>query len=142
MLSWRVIAIFISILLFTLTSEGLARSVFLNGTDISNLREQTLNQVTVRIDASGDIRIDAPHYQIQDQSRFHPIGKPLSSRASALQGTEQALPSTLPRHPEAPPVATKPSLPSEIDTTNMPEVDRPASIEAPTSFHDNTNVTP
>ncbi len=47
--------------------EAHARSVFLNGVDISAVRNQTFKKTTVHIDNKGNIRIDAPGYNVEVQ---------------------------------------------------------------------------
>ena len=42
-----------------------ARSVFLNGVDITSVRSQTFKDATVTIDSNGDIRISAPGYKVE-----------------------------------------------------------------------------
>jgi len=42
-----------------------ARAVYLNGVDISQVRNQKFRKATITIDANGDIRIDAPGYQVE-----------------------------------------------------------------------------
>ena len=43
----------------------LARQVFLNGVDISHLKNKTFEGATVHIDADGDIHLDAPGYEVK-----------------------------------------------------------------------------
>lgn len=47
--------------------------VYLNGVNIVGLRSQTLRGVTVRFDEHGNILIDAPHYDVQLDTSFHPL---------------------------------------------------------------------
>ena len=42
-----------------------ARSVYLNGVDISEVRSQTFDKAKVVIDKDGNIRIDAPQYDVK-----------------------------------------------------------------------------
>jgi nucleoid-associated protein YgaU len=49
------------------------RKVFLNGTNISSLRGETLDNVQVRIDEQGDIHLLAPHYEVSEESSYHPL---------------------------------------------------------------------
>lgn len=64
------------------------QSVFLNGENIIGLRNQVLKGVDIRFDAQGNIFIDAPHYQIQYDTTYHPL---LPEELPALQ-KERALP--------------------------------------------------
>lgn len=43
----------------------LARSVYLNGVDITHVKEQTFRNSTVHIDKDGNIHIDAPGYKVR-----------------------------------------------------------------------------
>ena len=65
------------------TTQFPTRLIFLNGRNISSLKDEVLENVTVRIDAQGNIQIDAPHYEVNEQSSYHPL-----------------LPSELPRYPK------------------------------------------
>lgn len=61
-----------------------ARAVYLNGVDISTVRNQTFKKVTVTIDPNGDIRIDAPNYQVE-------VLEPPKKEAVASQGGPNVL---------------------------------------------------
>jgi hypothetical protein len=52
-----------------------AKEVFLNGVDISSVKNQRLENVTISIDAKGDISIEAPHYQVHEQRSYEPLRK-------------------------------------------------------------------
>ena len=52
-----------------------ARSLFLNGVDISSARSQELKNVTVQINENGDIFIIAPHYQVNEEDTYVPLSK-------------------------------------------------------------------
>ncbi|HUT77605.1 MAG TPA: hypothetical protein VM285_07960 [Polyangia bacterium] len=43
----------------------MARSVFLNGVEISHLKDQTFKDTTVHIDKDGNIHIEAPGYKVK-----------------------------------------------------------------------------
>lgn len=64
------------------------QSVFLNGEGVIGLRNQVLKGVDIRFDGQGNIFIDAPHYQIQYDTTYHPI---LPEELPSLQ-KERALP--------------------------------------------------
>ena len=57
------LGILMSIVLAALPVQ--ARSVFVNGVDISIVRNQTFKNATVRIDDKGDVHIKAPGYKIE-----------------------------------------------------------------------------
>ncbi len=65
------------------------QSVFLNGENVVGLRNQTLHGVTVRFDAHGNISIDAPHYEIEYDTSFHPL---LPEELPQMQKQRSALP--------------------------------------------------
>lgn len=48
-----------------LASVALAGSVFVNGVNVDSLRNTTFENVTVTIDADGNLQIDAPNYKIE-----------------------------------------------------------------------------
>lgn len=52
---------------------GHARSIFLNGVDISNARNQSLEGVDIRIDAEGNVFIIGNHYEIHQQQPLPPL---------------------------------------------------------------------
>jgi hypothetical protein len=56
-----------------LTTDFPARMIYLNGKNISSVREQQLEGVSVRIDASGNVHISAPHYEVQESSQYRPL---------------------------------------------------------------------
>jgi hypothetical protein len=50
-----------------------ARILLLNGVDISAVRGETLENVTVTIDAAGNVEMVAPHYEVGADTSFHPL---------------------------------------------------------------------
>ncbi len=56
-----------------------ARTVFLNGTDISSAKSQDLKNVSIHIDEKGDLYISAPHYQVNEENTFLPLSKYVQS---------------------------------------------------------------
>jgi hypothetical protein len=48
-----------------MSSMALAGSVYVNGVNVDALRNQTFEDVTVTIDAAGNVQIQAPQYQIE-----------------------------------------------------------------------------
>ncbi|MBC7661394.1 MAG: hypothetical protein H7249_16995 [Chitinophagaceae bacterium] len=52
-----------------------SRSVFLNGVDISSTKNQSMQQVNVNIDSQGNVYIEAPHYEAQQETTFVPLGR-------------------------------------------------------------------
>lgn len=57
----------------TFAGEATARSIFLNGVDISNARNQSLEGVDIRIDAEGNVFIIGNHYEIYQQQPVAPL---------------------------------------------------------------------
>ena len=56
--------------------QAFARSVFLNGVDISNVRNQTFKDATVSIDKDGNVRIEAPGYKVEVKDPAPSSGTP------------------------------------------------------------------
>lgn len=52
-----------------------SRSLFLNGIDISSARNQEMKNVTIRIDESGNLFIEAPQYNVREESEYLPVTK-------------------------------------------------------------------
>lgn len=60
----------------TLAAGGTAvRSVYLNGTDISSARSQEMRGVDIVINEKGDILIQAPQYQVNEEDTYVPLTK-------------------------------------------------------------------
>jgi hypothetical protein len=100
--------------LFTLagSSYAQARSIYLNGIDISNAQSQDLENVNIRINDNGDIFIIAPHYQVNEEETYMPLSK-LQSKSS-LRGHKFGQNGSIPQH-------KKPSeLPTHVDPSTMP----------------------
>jgi hypothetical protein len=55
------------------TTQYPPRSIMLNGVDISAVRGETLENVTVRIDETGNLELRAPHYEVGADTSFHPL---------------------------------------------------------------------
>jgi hypothetical protein len=56
-----------------LTTDFPARMIYLNGRNISSVRDQQLEGVNVRIDAHGNVYISAPHYEVQESTHYRPL---------------------------------------------------------------------
>lgn len=78
-----------------LTTDFPARMIYLNGKNISSVRDQQLDGVSVRIDVNGNLHISAPQYEVQESMHYRPllpndipkVGKPRVDRdAPLLQG--------------------------------------------------------
>ncbi|WP_159455744.1 hypothetical protein [Pseudobacteriovorax antillogorgiicola] len=68
-------ALLLPLLAFAHQSHGKEqlRGIFLNGIDISSAKHQTLENVTIRIDGQGNIYIEAPHYEVNEESTYIPL---------------------------------------------------------------------
>ncbi len=55
------------------TTYSPGRIIYLNGENISSVREQALENVTVHIDKSGNIHIEAPQYEVSADQSYHPL---------------------------------------------------------------------
>lgn len=64
-------------------AEG--RSVYLNGKDISSARDQDLHNVEVRIDGTGNIFLDAPHYEVSEEARYTPLSSYVAPATEAVR---------------------------------------------------------
>jgi hypothetical protein len=66
-------------------SSPQARSIYLNGVDISSARNQELSKVNIRIDSQGNLYIEAPHYDVQRETTFLPLGRQLPGQPKHLE---------------------------------------------------------
>lgn len=55
------------------TTQFPARTLTLNGVNISGLRSQEFENVEVRIDANGNVELRAPHYEVRQDASYHPL---------------------------------------------------------------------
>jgi hypothetical protein len=65
---------FLTFVMFSFDSAW-ARSIYLNGQDISSVRTTALKNVNVLIDANGSVYIEAPHYKVDEQNTYLPLSK-------------------------------------------------------------------
>ncbi len=63
------------------SSSAWARSVYLNGIDISSARHQSMKNVNIRIDGDGNLFIEGAHYQVNEENTYYPLS---SSRPDPL----------------------------------------------------------
>ncbi len=66
------------------STQSPSRMVYLNGVNIGNVRDQELQNVTIRIDEAGNINVIAPQYDVSRETSYHPL-----------------LPAELPRFPKS-----------------------------------------
>ncbi len=55
------------------TTYMTGRVIYLNGVNISSVKNQELENVNIHIDNNGNIYIDAPHYEIGVEQSYHPL---------------------------------------------------------------------
>lgn len=55
------------------TTFMMGKIIYLNGVNISTIKNQTLENVNLRIDNNGNIYIDAPQYEIGVEQSYHPL---------------------------------------------------------------------
>ncbi len=80
--------------LFMFAPSLWAREIFLNGSNISGSRNQTLKNVTLKIDGEGNIYIEAPHYQVNQENTFIPLSRWQKPKASPQHNTPGKIPDT------------------------------------------------
>jgi len=61
--------------LLLMTTEAFARSVFLNGKDVSSAVGKKLEGVNISIAENGDVFISAPQYQVLEEVSYVPLGQ-------------------------------------------------------------------
>lgn len=55
----------IAVAVLAYSPDALARSIYLNGVEISSLKNHTFKNATVHIDDKGDVHINAPGYKVE-----------------------------------------------------------------------------
>lgn len=55
------------------TTRFPGRLIFLNGVNIGSVRNQRLHNVEVFIDEHGNVHFTAQHYDVREQSSYHPL---------------------------------------------------------------------
>jgi hypothetical protein len=95
---------FLLVATLLLPSLSYARSVYVNGIDISSARNQSLKNVHLRIDENGHVYIEAPHYQVNEEQTFTPLSSLVEGIGSMPKHKEpQALPNEVHKAPLPPP---------------------------------------
>ena len=125
---------FVAIGVFCLLSAtALGRSIYVNGIDISSARSQTLNQVNLRIDENGNVYIDAPHYQVNEENTF----TPLSGLVEGFNKPEHKPPQPLvrsgrpDRDPQAAAAAAQEPIPKKLAVIDGPAPSAPTEKPEP-----------
>lgn len=88
-----------------------ARSIFLNGIDVSSARNQTLRNVQIKINENGDIFIIAPHYQVNEEETYTPLSRYVPGSTGPAHIQEQTKTTETVKTTETKPVV------SELPTT-------------------------
>lgn len=65
-----------------LTAQTGPRRIYLNGVDISSAKHQSLKKVDLRIDGQGNLYIEAPHYDVTEESTYIPLSSLATESAS------------------------------------------------------------
>ncbi len=134
---------FLAVVSFSAFAAGTGvRSVYVNGIDISSVRNQSLTHVDVKIDGNGDLYIVAPQYEVQQENTFVPLGQQGISHSSPI---EHKTPSALNRKAQAPSADTPAGLATAPETGDtIPKSDlRGVSEEAtPPSEKAGTRIAP
>ena len=100
-----------------------ARIIYLNGVDISSAKNQSLEQVNIRIDAQGNVYVEAPQYEVQQESTFVPLSRQMPPHPNL---PEHKAPGPLTRQVEMPASKQELASPPETgDTLNQPETAAP-----------------
>lgn len=95
------------------------RSVFLNGVDISSAKNQSMQQVNIKIDSQGNVYIEAPQYEAQQETTFVPLGR------------RQPLPGAIPQHraPGPLPQRIEPASQAELAPAEETKVEQGSAAE-------------
>jgi hypothetical protein len=81
----------IALFTFFIAQSASARSVYLNGTDISSARGQQLKNVSIHINEKGDVFITAPHYQVNEEDAYVPLSKFVQGMNTPMHKKPQAV---------------------------------------------------
>lgn len=79
-----------------ISSSGFARSIFLNGKDISSAKGEKLDNVSVFVSENGDVFITAPQYQVHEEKTFVPLSSRSNPGQVARSTAETSHPEGLP----------------------------------------------
>jgi hypothetical protein len=109
-----------SVLIFSFAalaaSVSHARSVFINGVDVSSGKNIQLKNVQVTINEHGDIHISAPQYDVNEEDNFTPLSRyvqgsgtiqqPVHKPMQAFPTDGHSSPPTVPAHDSVPKAGT------------------------------------
>ena len=66
----------------TTTHATERRRIYLNGVDISGAKHQELSDVNISIDGQGHIFIEAPHYEVIEESQYIPLSSNFKAKST------------------------------------------------------------
>ena len=125
-----------------------ARSIFLNGKDISSARSQDLKGVAIHIDENGDLFVTAPNYQVNEEDTYIPLSKYVQGVQVPKKEAAQQLPDSHAKvgttdSLKLPPTSTVVQTPPLVSpsATSKPE-DKPVSKVPPTATGPGTSDAP
>lgn len=117
------------------TTAFASRLVYLNGVNITQIKNQELTRVNIRIDGNGNVYIDAPQYEVVKKQNYHPllpneipkISKEslLETRTQRVYSKQNGLPRQAGEAPKQQTVETAlPRTPEEAMQANSPEAQK------------------
>ena len=100
------------IFLLSLNEPGIfARTIYVNGVDVSGIRNAEMKDVTVKISESGDVFILAPQYQVLEEKTFVPVNEHEVMRSKVKHTPPTQLPKLSTKSEEAMKAPAKPANP-------------------------------
>lgn len=118
-----------------------ARTIYLNGIDISSARNQALKGVNLRIDENGNVFIEAPHYQVNEEQTYTPLSSyihqsnnrpnhqargPLPAPSSQVGPTRKI--SDLSESAVSEPTVEEPATPQGVENSGAKLQDKPSDL--------------
>ena len=101
-----------------------ARSVYLNGFDISSAYSQDLKNVNIHINERGDIFISAPHYTVNVEDSYMPL--------SRYHQQKESLSHKDPKKIEKPPEDPKSTMKPNFEQVMPPKTEAEQEMQEPT----------
>ena len=65
--------------------DGQLRHIFMNGVNVSQIRNQVVTNAKVTFTRNGDIHIEAPQYDVVEEDHFEPLSKATASSKTSRQ---------------------------------------------------------
>ncbi len=85
------ISLAMAMLMMAPLAHAKTTSIFLNGVDITGVRNQTFKEATVHIDHNGDVHLNAPKYKVEVVDDDAPTSAAASAGASQAAGANSEL---------------------------------------------------